>query len=147
MDDNERYEFVYSEKGKRFHSSKPGHRSKRLSMIGALVKNTLIAPFMFSGHCETNTFEYYVEHILSKVLKPGHVLVIDNASFHKSKKIIEIIEGAGCKVLFLPPYSPDLNPIEHWWFKVKNKIKKWIRDKKESLERSMEQVLKHLSVY
>ena len=57
-------------------------------------------------------------------LKPGMVLVIDNASFHKSKKIIDLVEGVGCRVIFLPPYSPDLNPIEHHWAAIKGSIRK-----------------------
>ncbi len=52
------------------------------------------------------------------------VVIIDNASFHKSKTIIQLIEAAGCSVLFLPPYSPNLNPIEHHWAAVKNAIRK-----------------------
>lgn len=69
------------------------------------------------------TYEVYIEHVLAPTLKPGMVLVIDNASFHKSKKIIEIIESVGCSVLFLPPYSPDFNPIEHFWSAVKHAIR------------------------
>ena len=57
-------------------------------------------------------------------LKPGQTVIIDNASFHKSKKIIELIESVGCKVIFLPPYSPDFNPIEHLWAAVKSKIRR-----------------------
>lgn len=51
-------------------------------------------------------------------------LIIDNASFHKSKQIIEIIESVNCKIIFLPPYSPDLNPIEHHWSGIKRSIRK-----------------------
>ncbi len=51
------------------------------------------------------------------------VVVIDNASFHKSKKVVELIEAVGCRIIFLPPYSPDFNPIEHWWAAIKNAIR------------------------
>ena len=61
-------------------------------------------------------------------LKPGQTVIIDNASFHKSKKIIELIESVGCKVIFLPPYSPDFNPIEHLWAAVKNAIRRAAED-------------------
>lgn len=57
-------------------------------------------------------------------LKPGQVLIIDNASFHKSEEIKKLVESAGCSVIFLPPYSPDLNPIEHYWSSIKNNIRK-----------------------
>jgi len=65
-----------------------------------------------------------VERVLVPSLKPGMVLVIDNASFHKSKKIIDLVESVGCGVIFLPPYSPDLNPIEHYWAAIKSTIRK-----------------------
>jgi putative transposase len=146
MDDNERYDYAYSVIGKKFHSSRPGHKKKRISMIACLADKSLFAPFMFEGHCDSKLFEYYVEEIVIKVLEPNQVLIIDNASFHKPQRIKVLVESVGCKVLFLPSYSPDLNPIEKYWFKLKTKIKKWMRNKKESLSRSMEQVLKHLSV-
>ena len=57
-------------------------------------------------------------------LKPGMVVVIDNASFHKSKKVVELVQAANCRIIFLPPYSPDFNPIEHHWAAVKNAIRK-----------------------
>lgn len=70
------------------------------------------------------TYETYVEKVLVPALRPGMVVVIDNASFHKSKKIIELIEAVDCRVLFLPPYSPEFNPIEHFWAHIKNAIRK-----------------------
>lgn len=57
-------------------------------------------------------------------LRSGMVLIIDNASFHKSTKIIKLLASVNCKVIFLPPYSPDYNPIEHYWTKVKNAIRR-----------------------
>lgn len=69
------------------------------------------------------TFNTWVEEKLIKELKPGQTVVMDNASFHKSKKTIELIESVGCKVIFLSPYSPDLNPIEKYWAN----LKKWLK--------------------
>ena len=60
-----------------------------------------------------------------KELQPGEVVVMDNAAFHKSQKTKELIESVGCKIIFLPPYSPDLNPIEKFWANMK----RWIKDK------------------
>jgi transposase len=56
-----------------------------------------------------------LEKILCPELRPGQVVIMDNASFHKSPRIRKIIENVGCQLLYLPPYSPDLNPIEHYW--------------------------------
>lgn len=93
-------------------------------MIAALRNGTLIAPLIFEGSCDGVSFEYYVEHSLCPELKPGNVVVMDNYSIHKSKKVKQLIEAVGCKIIFLPPYSPDFNPIEHSWFVIKNFIRK-----------------------
>ena len=80
---------------------------------------------VFNGSCNTNIFNNWVEHFLIKELRPGQYVVMDNASFHKSYRTKELIESVGCKVIFLPPYSPDLNPIEKFWANMK----RWIKDK------------------
>jgi len=69
------------------------------------------------------------------------VVVIDNASFQNSLKIKELIDSTGAKLLYLPPYSPDLNPIEHYWHKIKTAIRKLMRDTKMLLDEAMEVVL------
>ena len=68
-------------------------------------------------------FNTWIEKILLPELKEGQVVIMDNASFHKSEKSRLLIEGAGCKLLFLPPYSPDLNPIEKFWANFKNMVR------------------------
>ncbi|MGL9719173.1 MAG: IS630 family transposase [Wolbachia sp.] len=95
-----------------------------MSIIGALNEGRIKAPWVIEGHCNSEVFEAYVEHILVPVLKDGPTVVLDNASFHKSERTRNLIENAGCKVLFLPPYSPDLNPIEKFWFAIKHAIRK-----------------------
>ena len=70
-------------------------------------------------------FNNWVEKFLIQELKLGQVVVMDNASFHKSQKTRELIESVGCRIIFLPPYSPDLNPIEKFWANMK----RWIKDK------------------
>ncbi|MBS0627149.1 MAG: transposase [Verrucomicrobia bacterium] len=64
-----------------------------------------------------------MKQVLIPNLTPGQVLILDNASFHKSAESQKIVEGAGCKILFLPPYSPDLNPIEKYWANMKTKVR------------------------
>ncbi len=96
----------------------------RYNIIAALNKNELFAPFIFEGYLNKIIYEIYLERVLVPSLKPGMVLVIDNASFHKSKKITNLVESVGCKVIFLPAYSPDLNPIEHYWAAIKSTIRK-----------------------
>ena len=74
---------------------------------------------VFNGSCNTELFEAWIEQFLIKELKPGQVVIMDNTSFHKSKKTKSLIESVGCKLVFLPPYSPDLNPIEKFWANMK----------------------------
>ena len=115
-------------------------------MIAGLCERQFQAPFMFEGHCNTAVFELYVEKVLAPSLTSGMVVVIDNASFHRSAKIKTLIEDVGCRLLYLPPYSPDLNPIEHCWHKLKTVIRKTMRDTKAMLEEAMALALKDLSV-
>jgi transposase len=104
--------------------SKKAERKTRYNITAALNLNLLIAPFLFEGYSNAVVYETYIERVLVPALKPGMVVVIDNASFHKSKRVIELVEAANCRIIFLPPYSPDFNPIEHHWTAVKNAIRK-----------------------
>ena len=83
---------------------------------------------VFNGSCNTNLFNSWVEQSLIKELRPGQVVIMDNASFHKSQKTKELIESVGCKLIFLPPYSTDMNPIEKFWANMK----RWIKQQIES---------------
>ena len=78
---------------------------------------------VFNCSCNTELLNNWVEKFLIKELKSGQFVVMDNASFHKSQKTKELIESVGCKVIFLPPYSPDLSPIEKFWANMKRWIK------------------------
>lgn len=124
MNSNECYEYGYSLKGLRLYSKKTGKRGQRKSMIGAIRNNKLIAAMVYEGYGNASMFESWVESCLVPVLQPGQIVIMDNVSFHYSVKAREMIEGAGCEIKFLPPYSPDLNPIEHHWHKIKNTVRK-----------------------
>jgi len=124
IDNNETYPYGYAPRGKRLHDVKLGYRTQRISIAGALNKNTFFAPFVFEGHCDTEMFLMYLINVLIPSLRLGQYLIIDNASFHKDAAIKAVIEAAGCFLIYLPPYSPDLNPIEHYWHSIKNKLRK-----------------------
>ena len=124
IDDNEFYAYGWAPKGKRLYAEKPGFKKKRISIIGALNEEKIKAPCPFEGYCNSEVFEAYIENLLVPTLRPGQTVILDNASFHKSVKTRKLIENAGCKVLFLPPYSPDFNPIEHFWFAIKHAVRK-----------------------
>lgn len=146
MNDNDFCPYAYSPIGARYYEAHPGHHTKRISMIGGLCNKVFMAPFMFEGHCNTTVFELYIEQILVPKLEAGMVVVIDNASFHKSARINNLIECVGAKLIYLPPYSPDLNPIEYYWHKIKASIRKMMRDNKILLDEAMGKTLKKMSI-
>jgi len=92
---------------------------QRTNAIGALNKDKLLTAALFDGSITTDVFEEWRQHGLRPVLPNGAILVMDNASFHKSEWIQEAVEAAGCLLEYLPPYSPDLNPIKHKWAQAK----------------------------
>ena len=123
IDNREEYEYGYCEVGQRYHALKLGKRTERVSWIAALKQGKLFAPMTFTGSCNRDLFEMWLEQCLLPQLQPGDVIVIDNASFHRSQTIDGIVAEAGCELRYLPPYSPDLNRIERWWFVLKHWMK------------------------
>ena len=109
----------WGKKSEKLVSKKSGKYYERTNIVAGLVNNQSIAPMVFNGSCNTKLFEAWVEQFLIKELKPGQVVIMDNASFHKSQKTKELIESVDCKIIFLPPYSPDFNPIEKFWANMK----------------------------
>ena len=128
IEDNACPEYGWSIKGRRCYGEKAYQHKSRISMIAGLCSKEIIAPVVFEGTCDTDVFLSYVEQILIKELKVGQIVVMDNINFHKNPKVKELIESVGCSILFLPTYSPDLNPIEHYWFKIKHEIRKTAGD-------------------
>ena len=124
MDNHEVYASGWGLKGERLHHMKPGERSQRISIIGSLNNNNFIAPLVFEGYTNSSVFVTYLKKVLVPVLKKGQTIVMDNAAFHKSSDVKKTIEDAGCFLKYLPPYSPDLNPIEHHWHALKNSFRK-----------------------
>lgn len=83
------------------------------------AESGLIAPLTFPGTCDTVIFNFWLETTLLHSLVPGSIIVLDNAAFHKTTTTVVLVKPAGCKLLFLPPYSPHLNPIEKLWANMK----------------------------
>jgi transposase len=113
-------------KGKNAIGEASGLRHNRTTIVAGLNKNdnNILAPLYYGGTTDSETFMFWLEQCLLPELKPNQVIIMDNASIHKNKRIEKIIEDKGCKLLYLPPYSPDLNPIEHYWFFVKHWVGK-----------------------
>ena len=124
IDNRSDYPYGYSPKGERVYALKDGKRTERVSWIAALKEEKIVAPMTFNGTCNRSLMEMWLQDSLLPQLSSGDVLVMDNTSFHKGQTIDELVAQAGCEILYLPPYSPDLNEIEHWWFPLKNQMRK-----------------------
>lgn len=138
IDDNEVSLMGWAPVGKRCYALKNAERKKRFNIIAALNLNKIFAPFVFEGYSNAHIYETYIAQVLVPVLEPGMVLVIDNASFHKSKRITDLIESAKCSVLFLPPYTPEFNPIENHWSAIKTAIRRTFDKTKDFLKSIIE---------
>jgi transposase len=143
-DNREDYGYGWNERGQRFHTLKSGRRQGRVNMIAALCNKKLMAPFTVEGSCNRTVVEIWLETCLIPLLKPGQVVVMDNATFHKGGKIEQLIQEAGCQLLYLPAYSPDFNKIERCWSWLKSRIRKQL-DQFDCLRDAMEYVLHLLS--
>lgn len=102
----------WGRKGKRLRGLAPHGHWRTLTFLGALRWDRLAAPCVFDGPINGQCFRAYVEQQLLTVLKPGDIVVMDNLGSHKSAAIRQMIKAAGARLWYLPPYSPDLNPIE-----------------------------------
>ena len=107
-----RTEFARASTGTQVYRAISGMQYTREIFIAAKREEQVLAPFCYRGTCDTLLFNMWVKDFLLAELKPEQVMIMDNAAFHKSQETKKLIETAGCRVLFLPPYSPDLNPIE-----------------------------------
>ena len=113
-------------------------------MVAGWCNRDVVAPMTFKGYCNTEMIEAWVEQILVPELRPGQVVVMDNASFHKSSRIQTLIEQAKCRLWFLPPYSPDFNKIEKFWANLKHYLGKTIKNF-ESLWDAVDDAFRQLS--
>jgi len=108
-----------SPRGTRLHDHTPCGKWQTHTVVAALRLEGLTAPGVFNGPIDTDTFGAYVDQILVPTLRPGDVVVLDNLAVHKQPTIRAAIEAAGASLRFLPPYSPDFNPIEQAFAKLK----------------------------
>ena len=136
-DDRLQREHGWSPCGEICLGTRVGHATERLSVVAAwqaacgepvsgepvLGKTALIAALSFDGTCHSRLFELWLRVMLCPILRAGQVLILDNARFHRKKAVQRILKKVGCRALFLPAYSPDLNPIEHQWHSLKTRVR------------------------
>lgn len=116
--------FARSLKGQRAYASAPINYGANISVVGAMrLGEGICAAMSLEGAFDGDAFLAYTTEILAPVLRPGDVVVMDNLASHKVPGVAKAIEAVGARVLYLPPYSPDFNPIEMAW----SKVKEWLR--------------------
>jgi len=111
-------------RGERLQVGVPHGHWKTTTFIGALTLRGFIAPWVLNGPINADAFETYVEKVLVPELRQGDIVVMDNLSSHKGSRVRTLIEAAGAQLRYLPPYSPDLNPIENAFSKLKALLRK-----------------------
>jgi transposase len=111
-------------KGQRLVAKVPHGHWRTMTFLAALRHDAVTAPFVVDGPINGQWFLTYVEQVLVPTLKPGDIVIIDNLGSHKSQAVRKAIRSAGAKLFFLPPYSPDLNPIEQVFAKLKTLLRK-----------------------
>lgn len=129
-------------RGERAFGSVPRNRGKNTALIASMtLEGAMGACMAVEGSTKGYVFEAYVERFLAPSLSPGQVVVMDNLGAHKTERVRELIEGRGCELWFLPAYSPDLNPIEEAFSKVKAHLRKAAARTRESLVEAMGEAL------
>ena len=111
-------------RGQRLRVGVPHGHWKTTTFVAGLRASGLVAPFVLDGPINREAFETYVARVLVPELRPGDVVVMDNLSSHKGPRVRAMIEEAGARLLYLPPYSPDFNPIEQAFSKLKAHLRK-----------------------
>jgi transposase len=114
----------WAPRGQRLRAQVPHGRWKTLTFLAALRHDRLDAPWLLDGPINGDRFRLYVETVLVPTLRPGDIVILDNLGSHKSKAVRRAIRSAGAKLFFLPKYSPDLNPIEQFFAKLKHRLRK-----------------------
>lgn len=133
--------------GQRLVDATPHGHWSTTTMISALRFDGSTADMVLDGATDGAAFGAYVEHVLSPSLRPGDIVVMDNLAAHKMAAIIAAIEQTGAQVRFLPPYSPDFNPIEKMWSKIKAYLRKVKARTKEALWQAVGDALRTVTAF
>jgi transposase len=137
--------FARSPKGARVTGKTPSKRGENTTVIGSLNHKGIENVMTIEGSTNTEVFNAYVEHFLVPDLKRGDVVVMDNYGPHKSARTDELIKSKGARIIFLPPYHPEFNPIENAWSKMKSILRSVEARTKKSLNRAIGKAMNEIS--
>lgn len=129
--------YARAEGGQRAHQATPLHGGPNVTLVAALTPSGLQAAMTVSGAINGDVFAAYLDQVLGPTLRPGDVVVLDNLPAHKVDGLAERVEAHGARLLYLPPYSPDFNPIELAF----SKLKTWLRTAQARTREALESVL------
>ncbi len=132
-------------RGERVHEATPDGRWQVLTTLGAMSLRGMEAVMTVASATDGDVFHAYVEQVLCAILHPGDVVVMDNLSAHKVAGIRQLIESRGAQLVYLPPYSPDLNPIEQAWSKFKQFLRAAKARTQEALDQAITEALKTIT--
>lgn len=132
-------------KGERIAESTPQGHWKVLTTLGAMSLHGMLAAMTIEAATDADIFDAFIEQVLCAKLRPGDVVVLDNLSAHKAATIAEKIAACGAELIYLPPYSPDLNPIEKAWSKFKQHLRSAKARSTEALDQAITEALNAIS--
>lgn len=118
-----------------------GRATEKMNLIAGLLDNKMIAPLAYDCYTNTEVFNPWLKEGLIPILPQNSIIVLDNARFHKSEETKKLVEAHGHQLLFLPPYSPDLNPIEKYWALIKRNLRNLL-EKYDSIYHGIEIIFK-----
>ncbi|QIO08976.1 IS630 family transposase [Acinetobacter lanii] len=147
---NETAEYGWSPKGQRCHAFKSGGHGTRLSMISEVRSNApfkFTQPLVFHGSCDRNIFVCWLEYLLQDLKQKddqtkSYLLILDNASIHKGRVIDDLAARYQIRIVYLPAYSPDLNPIERAWSVLKSKVRHMVAQNNKTFQEALDIVFK-----
>ena len=116
-------EYARAKRGQQVITKISGRKFKRTNIVAGICQKEWVAPFEYVGMTDSRLFEFWFENCLLKEVKEGSVIILDNAAFHRKSVLPDLAKTHNCEVLFLPPYSPDLNPIEKKWAWLKKMLR------------------------
>ena len=127
-------EHAYAPRGTKVFGNINGKKFKRTNIVATKCGSTIIEPMIYDGTTDSSLFEHWFENALLKAIPAGSYCILDNAAFHRKSKLHDLAEKAGCTVIFLPPYSPDLNMIEKHWAWLKKRLRKILPDYEDFMD-------------
>jgi transposase len=138
--------YGYSRKGERVHLQVPRNRGSNTTLLASMSIGGMGETMAVDGSTDQEVFETYVEKALGPTLKAGQVVIMDNLSAHKPARVRELIESRGCELIYLPAYSPDFNPIEEAFSKIKSIVRRAGARTKDALIDVLSEALSAISV-